>query len=768
MNDANQPKIKQLSLSQNRALRVFGVVLVLASVVSAVISFLILTGATSIEPEPSVWAIIWLVNAVLVVLVIALLITEGFLLIRARISKQAGSGLHVRLVGMFAVAAAVPAFIVALIATFALNQGLDHWFSERSRAMVESSNQVAQSYLQEHANVLRNDIIGISGELERVSDVFNENRENYVRILTTLAQVRSLPYVFILNSDLEIIERAQINAAGTPPQLPDDLLVGVDENTIELVRPGQKFSFVGGVIKLDNYPDHFLFVARGVEAEVLEYMRLTEQNVNEYREYESNRLVFQITFAIMYIGLAIVVLLAAVWVGIYLANRLVAPIRNLMIASNRVSTGDLNVRVPTKGTTGDMRDLSARFNRMTSQLSEQHGALISANETIDQRRQFTEAVLEGVSAGIIGLDPEGRVTIVNGRASAIFEADEQEMIGASLHEMALELGKIFDQAQSNKSGQIQEQIVLNNRQGEERTYQVRITREGTINSSKGYVITLDDISDLIAAQRTSVWADVARRIAHEIKNPLTPIQLSAERLRRRYKDRLSDDYEVFDKCTSTIVRQVGDIGRMVDEFSTFARMPSASFEKYDLGETVRQAVFSEGVRHPDIALHTQIPEGEMLAQFDDRLMSQVLTNLIKNAAESIESEAGQIKDPTIYVGVEDVGDHYQVTVSDNGKGWPKENRLRLLEPYNTTRDKGTGLGLAIVSKIVEQHNGRVDLYDAPADAHGRVGAVFAFTLPKKQKAEQIEPPATNSPDKKNKPQVIGQTEPTDQKLKGTA
>lgn len=768
MNETAQPKIKQLSLRQNRALRIFGVLLVLASVVSAVASFLILTGATSIEPEPSVWAFIWLINAVLVVLVIALLITEGFLLVRARISKQAGSGLHVRLVGMFAIAAAVPAFIVALIATFALNQGLDHWFSERSRAMVESSNLVAQSYLQEHANVLRNDIIGISGELERVSDMFNENRENYVRILTTLAQIRSLPHVYILDENQEIIERAQISTAGTPPKLPDNLLEGVDEKNISLISPGVRFSFIGGVIKLDNYANHYLFVARGVDPEVLEYMRLTEQNVNEYREYDSNRLVFQITFAIMYIGLAIVVLLAAVWVGIYLANRLVAPIRNLMIASNRVSAGDLNVRVPTRGTTGDMRDLSARFNRMTSQLSEQHGALISANETIDQRRQFTEAVLEGVSAGIIGLDPNGHVTIVNGRASAIFEADEKALIGASLHDVALELGTIFDQAQSNKTGQIQEQIVLNNRQGEERTYQVRITREGTIESSKGYVITLDDISDLIAAQRTSVWADVARRIAHEIKNPLTPIQLSAERLRRRYKDKLADDYEVFDKCTTTIVRQVGDIGRMVDEFSTFARMPSASFEQSDLGETVRQAVFSEGVRHPEIAMHTKIPDGDLTAQFDDRLMSQVLTNLIKNAAESIESEIAKIDTPMINVGIEDLGDEFQVKVSDNGKGWPSENRLRLLEPYNTTRDKGTGLGLAIVSKIVEQHFGRVELLDAEPDAQGRVGAVFAFTLPKVQKGETVAIVATNSPEKENKPHIIGQTEPTDQKVKGTA
>nr|WP_255768931.1 PAS domain-containing sensor histidine kinase [Maritalea mediterranea] len=756
-------------MRQNRALRIFGVVLVLASVVSAVTSFMILTGATSIEPEPSVWAIIWLINALLVVLVIALLITEGFMLIRARVSKQAGSGLHVRLVGMFALAAAVPAFIVALIASFALNQGLDHWFSERSRAMVESSNQVAQSYLQEHANVLRNDIIGISGELERVADMFDENRPNFVRILTTLAQIRSLPFVYVLNGEMEIVEKAQISTAGTPPKLPEDLLAGVGENRIELLRPGEKFSFVGGVIKLENYPDHYLFVARGVEAEVLEYMRLTEQNVTEYREYESNRLVFQITFAIMYIGLAIVVLLAAVWVGIYLANRLVAPIRNLMIASNRVSAGDLNVRVPTRGTTGDMRDLSTRFNRMTSQLSAQHGALISANETIDQRRQFTEAVLEGVSAGIIGLDPKGHLTIVNGRAADIFEADEKDLIGVSLHDVAMELGEIFDEAQTDKTGQIQEQIVLKNRQGEERTYQVRITREGTVDSSKGYVITLDDISDLIAAQRTSVWADVARRIAHEIKNPLTPIQLSAERLRRRYKDKLSDDYEVFDKCTTTIVRQVGDIGRMVDEFSTFARMPSASFEHNDLGETVRQAIFTEGVRHPEIALHTDIPDGNLAAQYDDRLMSQVLTNLIKNAAEAIEVDLAKIDLPMIKVGIQDLGDEFQVTVSDNGKGWPKENRLRLLEPYNTTRDKGTGLGLAIVSKIVEQHNGRVELFDADPDEQGRVGAVFAFTLPKTQKGEHSLAIATNSPEKEeNKPHTIGAAAPIDQDVKGTA
>ena len=739
MSDTGAPRIRQLFLRRNRFLRYLGIVLVVAAIASASISFAILTGATPIEPDPSLWPFIWLVNGILILLVIALLLTETYLLLQARLTKQAGSGLHIRLVSMFAVAAAVPAFIVAVVATLALNQGLDHWFSERSRTMVESSRSVAQSYLNEHANVLRDDTLSLAAELEKIQDVFDQNQGSFTDILTSLAQSRSLPFAYILNEQQVVVLRARLPSRGGNPSLPPNLLVGVQEKQPDLIRPGRE-NLVGAVIKLAGYDNYYLFVARDVDPQVLEYMRLADQNVAEYREYESNRLVFQITFAFMYVGLAFVVLLGAVWVGIALANRLVTPIRNLMVASTKVSEGELDIRVPVKGVTGDMFDLSSRFNRMTSQLRAQHGALLSANDTIDQRRQFTEAVLEGVSAGIVGLDPDGRITIVNASAAAMFEAKSEKIIGKLVGEIVPALADFVSLAMNSQREQNQEQIEIKSKLGEERTYQARITREGTSENSKGYVITLDDISDLIAAQRTSVWADVAQRIAHEIKNPLTPIQLSAERLRRRYRKKLDGDFEVFDKCTDTIMRQVGDIGRMVDEFSTFARMPSANVAPANLNETIKQAVFSEGVRHPEIRIETQLPSSDVICEFDERLISQVLTNLIKNASESLEStEDFKGRVPKICVSAEVVDNDIVVKVEDNGNGWPKDNRSRLLEPYMTTRGKGTGLGLAIVSKIIEQHGGTVELQDAQPDENGKVGACFRFTLPRSHKttAQQI-------------------------------
>ncbi|MEX1179665.1 MAG: PAS domain-containing sensor histidine kinase [Cucumibacter sp.] len=726
---APNPRARQAFFGSNRALRLLGLVVVLAAVASAAGSFLILTGVTTIEPTPEIWAIIWFVNAVLVLLVVALVLTEAILLIRSRMQKQAGSGLHARLVGMFAVAALVPALIVAVVAVIALNQGLDQWFSERTRTMVESSRLIARSYLLEHAQVLRDDIIGVANELAQARNTYANDPETFQSAFTSIAQERALPYAYLLDKDRNIVVRAQIATQGPDPQLNESGLEDVQVGTPTLIAPGRT-NLVGGVVGLRGYEGIYLFVARPVDPQVLEYMRLTDQNVTEYREYESSRLVFQVTFALMYVGLALVLLLAAVWVGIALANRLVAPIRNLMIASGRVSQGDLDVRVPILDKSGDMRDLSARFNLMTHEIKSQRELLLQANQMMDQRRQFTEAVLEGVSAGVVGLDQFGGITLLNGQAAAIFASSEPDLAGTPLRQAAPELALLLDKAGKARRGQLQGQVAIA-RGGEERTYQVRITREGTVTDSKGYVITLDDITDLIVAQRSSAWADVARRIAHEIKNPLTPIQLSAERLRRRYSKKLADDFEVFDKCTTTIIRQVGDIGRMVDEFSAFARMPSAAIESADLAETVRQAVFLEGVRHPDIAIKTEIEaEKSFLFAFDDRLISQALTNLIKNAAESLEVAGGEIKQPSIRVSIEDRGDNVLVTVSDNGVGWPKDNRQRLLEPYMTTREKGTGLGLAIVSKIVEQHGGTVELLDAGPDVEGRVGACFAFTLPK--------------------------------------
>ncbi|MEO6013735.1 MAG: PAS domain-containing sensor histidine kinase [Devosia sp.] len=721
-----------------KALRAVGLVVVLLSVLIASGSFLIMTGATTIEPTPEVWTLIWIANGLLVLLVIALVVTEAMLLLQSRFLGQAGAGLQLRMVAMFAGAAAVPAIVVAVVATISLNQGLDQWFSERTKTMVESSRLVARSYMLEHAQVLRDDIIWTAGELEQARATFETDRVQYQRILTALAVTRSLPFATLVSADGDTLMKAQINAQNVSPELPDGLIPHVTEGVPTLISPGDT-QLVGAIVKLRGYTNTYLFVARPVNPEVLEFMRLTDDNVTEYRQYESNRLVFQITFTIMYLGIALVLLLAALWVGIALANRFVDPIRHLMIASSRVSEGDLDVQVPVQPGRGDLRDLSNRFNRMTRQLHSQHVALVQANETNEKRRQFTEAVVEGVSAGIVGLDAFGAITLFNARASEMLGRDEISVVGQQLGEVVPALATIVERAKSSRRGQIRDQIEIGS--GPDfRTYQVQLTREGTMAESKGYVITLDDITDLLSAQRTGAWADVARRIAHEIKNPLTPIQLSAERLRRRYASKLTDDFEVFDKSINTILRQVGDIGRMVDEFSSFARMPEAKPIKADLSETVRSSVFLESVRLPDLQIKMDLPEVPLAAFFDQRLISQVLTNLIKNAVEAIEGSGVEtVKEPVITVAVHEEGEKARVSVSDNGKGWPKENRQRLLEPYITTREKGTGLGLAIVARIIEQHGGSVDLIDTEPDEAGHVGACFTFTLPLSSPDDAVDP-----------------------------
>jgi two-component system nitrogen regulation sensor histidine kinase NtrY len=713
---------------RSKAIRYVGLIVVSASVVMTLVSFLILSGLTGFEPSPLEWTLIWVVNGLLVLLVIALVLTEATLLIQAKMRQSPGAGLQIRMVTMFALLAVIPAAIVAVVATIALNQGLDQWFSERNRAMVESSRLVARSYLLEHAQVLRDDIIWVATELEQARGTFETDRDKFQHILTALAVTRSLPYAQLIDKDGDTLMKAQIAAQGTPPKLPEGITAGVGEGAPTPIAPG-KTHLVGSIVKLRGYDNTWLFVARPVDPEVLEYMNLTDANVTAYRQYASNRLVFQITFTLMYVGLAVVLLLAALWIGIALANRFVDPIRNLMIASRRVSRGDLDVQVPVQEGRGDLRDLSNGFNTMTRQLRSQHEALVTASAMNEKRRQFTEAVVEGVSAGIVGLDSNGAITLVNYRACDMFGKDEIALMGEVIDQIIPELASILERARSSRRGQIRDQIHLGNEQ-DRRTYQVQLTREGTMTESKGFVVTLDDITDLESAQRTSAWADVARRIAHEIKNPLTPIQLSAERLRRRYANRLADDFEIFEKCINTIIRQVGDIGRMVEEFSAFARMPTANPVQADLSDTIRQAVFLESVRLPEITIVTQLPEDTIVAHFDGRLIAQVMTNLIKNAVEAIEGVGiDVVAEPTIIVTAETEGRMARVSVSDNGRGWPKDNRQRLLEPYMTTREKGTGLGLAIVAKIIEQHGGDVELIDAEPDANGRVGACFSFTLP---------------------------------------
>jgi two-component system nitrogen regulation sensor histidine kinase NtrY len=400
----------------------------------------------------------------------------------------------------------------------------------------------------------------------------------------------------------------------------------------------------------------------------------------------------------------------------------VAPIRRLIGAANVVSTGNLNIQVPVRRSEGDLAHLGETFNKMTQELRTQHEDIVRARDVIDSRRRFTEAVLSGASAGVIGINGDGRISIVNRSAERLLGRAENEALGLPLAEVAPELAEIFEVARNGNQRLVQRQIAVS-RNGQERNYSVRVTSEQTTDAEHGYVITVDDITELVLAQRTSAWADIARRIAHEIKNPLTPIQLSAERLRRKYGKSITDDPAVFEQCTETIVRQVDDIKRMVDEFSRFARMPKAVIADEDVAETVRQVVFLLRVAHPDIDFDVELPADVMNAHFDRRLISQALTNIVKNATEAIAAvPPDELGRGRIMVSAAREGKDVVIDVIDNGIGLPKENRARLLEPYVTTREKGTGLGLAIVNRVLEEHGGKLDLRDAADKIPGARGA----------------------------------------------
>ncbi len=490
-------------------------------------------------------------------------------------------------------------------------------------------------------------------------------------------------------------------------------------------------NIVGSIVKLRQIRGAYLYTVRLVDAEVINARQIVSANADEYGGLEANRTTTQIAFALMYLGMTLIVVLSAVLTGIAVADRLVRPIRQLIGAAGEVSTGNLDVSVPVRASDGDVGSLADTFNNMIQQLKSQRDDLVTAKDQVDERRRFSEAVLSGVTSAVIGVDTKGEITIVNRSASEMFGLAEKKLLGSNLSSVLPQVGEVFAAAKTSRRKVYRQQVAFL-RKGSERTFNIQITVEERKEAEIGhsYVVTIDDITDLVQAQRSTAWADVARRIAHEIKNPLTPIQLSAERIKRRYGKVITEDREVFDQCTDTIVRQVGDIGRMVDEFSAFARMPKPSMEKLDLREVLREAAFLVEVSRSDIAFEREFGDEPLVGLFDSRLMNQALGNIIKNAAEATEIAAheGGI-DGVIRIEARQANDTITIDVIDNGKGLPKENRQRLLEPYMTTREKGTGLGLAIVRKIIEDHGGQLELHDAPQSFHEGRGAMIRVTVP---------------------------------------
>jgi two-component system nitrogen regulation sensor histidine kinase NtrY len=575
--------------------------------------------------------------------------------------------------------------------------------------------------MNDHAASIRGDVLAMAYDLGRAKPVFDQNRDQFRTFLTAQATGRNLAAAIIIKSDGSTVERADV-AMDKKIVLPSpQLLAAVTETDpqVALIPEGDQ---VAAVVKLAGYDDMYLYVARLLDPRVVQQLIATQESVGEYANLEARRLGIQVAFALMFTVIALIVLLSSAWIGLDFANRLVAPIRRLIGAANVVSTGNLNIQVPVRRSEGDLARLGETFNKMTQELRTQHEDIIRARDLIDSRRRFTEAVLAGASAGVIGVNADGKISILNRSAERLVGRIENEVLGLPLAEVAPELAEIFQVAHNGNQRLVQRQVTVT-RDGQERNYSVRVTSEQGTESEHGYVITIDDITELVLAQRSSAWADIARRIAHEIKNPLTPIQLSAERLRRKYGKTIVDDPAVFEQCTETIVRQVDDIKRMVDEFSRFARMPKAVVSDEDVADTVRQVVFLLRVGHPDIDFEVDLAAEAMPARFDRRLISQALTNIIKNAAEAIGAvPPDKLGRGRISVRAQRDGKEVVIDVIDNGIGLPKENRARLLEPYVTTRDKGTGLGLAIVGRILEEHGGRLELRDASEKTPGARGA----------------------------------------------
>ena len=705
-----------------RLARLLGVVAVGLALLSALMTFLVLANLTPIRPTDEAVTAVLFCNAVTVLFLVGIIGWELWRVLQARRRGRAGSRLHVRIVALFSVIAAVPAILVAVVASVTFDRGLDRLFSEPTERMIQNALIVAEAYLREQARIVRADTIAVAIELTRAKPMFDDNREEFHKFVNFQAGVRGLPAIMMFDRDANVVDQADVKVDNQNFIKPSrQALTTINENEPQ-IGMFLEDHHVGGLIKLRGYPDTYLYTARLLDPRVVSQLHATAEGVKWFSDMQGQRPGLQIAFALVYALIALIVLLSAIWIGLNFANYLVAPVRRLIGAAQVVSTGNLYVQVPTRRSEGDLAQLGETFNKMTQDLRTQRDDIVRARDVIDSRRRFTEAVLAGASAGVIGVDAEGHIGILNRSAERLIAQSEAEALGKPLDEIIPELSELFESA---RSGQrlVQGQVTLS-RGNRERILSVRVTSEQSAESDHGYVVTLDDITELVSAQRTSAWADIARRIAHEIKNPLTPIQLSAERLRRKYGKSITEDPQVFQQCTETIIRQVDDIKRMVDEFSQFARMPKAVIGSEDVADTVRQVVFLQRVGNADIEIDAEVAEDPMPARFDRRLISQALTNIIKNATEAVGAvpPAERGTGGHIHVSAFREGADIVIDVVDNGIGLPKESRSRLLEPYVTTREKGTGLGLAIVGRIAEEHGGRIELNDASAKVPGQRGA----------------------------------------------
>ncbi len=680
--------------------------------------------------------LVLLFDLVYVLVVAALVAQRIFSMISARNAKTAGSRLHLRLSGVFSFVALVPTIMVAVISTILLNFGFENWFSERVRNVVGNSLSAAQAYEAEKHDDLIEDASLLAQFLNQQKQVLAIVDDAELRNSLTLGQKRiqrGLKEAFVIDGSAKLRARGERSYLFDFEQPSPAEMAQAEAGGIVVIRDWDNNEF-RALIRLSTFVDRYIYVSRSVDGSILSLLDETKETVAIYNQMESERDKLLFDLALIYLGFALIVILAAIWLGLWFAERLARPMGRLAGAVQRVGAGDLGVQVREEEGDDEIAMLGRVFNRMTQQVKRQHDDLREANDRTERRRRLFDSVLSGVTAGVVGLNPEGRIEIMNAAASSILNLDRDDDIDQELTLAVPEFAELFNKLNETAAKFTQKEIRLT-RAGSPEILLVRIAmRLSETGLLEGYVVTFDDVTDLVSAQRMAAWGDVARRIAHEIKNPLTPIQLSAERMRRKFTPLVGDQAPLLEQYTDVIIRQTNDLRRIVDEFSKFARMPEPERRLHNLTKLISDAVMlQQSGLHP-IKVSLQCEVTKIQADVDGTMINQALTNLIKNAGEAIETyqKTEEITDfsPQIRVIVNTLDNATEILIQDNGIGLPLENRSRLFEPYVTHRANGTGLGLPIVKKIIEEHGGTLELLDAPAfEGEERVGAMARIVLP---------------------------------------
>ncbi|MFT9014991.1 MAG: PAS domain-containing sensor histidine kinase [Acetobacter sp.] len=706
-------------------------------------TFVVLSAGMSFGHYALMEPLILVLNGVVLALLLLALGIRVWPLLAERRKGLAGARLHVRLMTLFGIVAVAPTLVVGVFATLFFHYGIQIWFSDKVNTALNEALQASRGYLAEHNANIRTDafsmanyIMGAQNELAATGTDLFQDHDALAQMLDSQTTMRGLTEAVVYDpiTNKVVAVGGLMSRANSPQDLPPPNATVMARSSDVAILDSPDERTVRAVVELSQTPALMLVITRLVDPEILEHMHRTENVVADYKRLNSNKAKIQLTFIMIFVLVALLVLAAAVLIGLALANQIARPLGLLSVAARRVSEGDLGVHVPEVNRDDEVASLSRAFNRMTEELASQRAELMSAYSQINERRRFTEAVLSGVSAGVVGLDVEQRIELPNRAACVLLQTDLMDAIGEPLAQRVPEFAPLLTEARTAPDRVLTREIQTGP-VASQRTLLVRIGADLRGSEIEGFVITFDDITALQQAQRKAAWADVARRIAHEIKNPLTPIQLAAERLKRRFLKEITSDPETFAQCADTIVRQVGDIGRMVDEFSAFARMPQPVMKNEDLTRIAREALILQRNAHPEILFHYLPEQDAAIALCDRRLISQALINLLQNAADAIAmtERGGDAGDEhaalkgEVWVTITQDGGHFALAVADNGVGLPRDDRSRLTEPYVTHKAKGTGLGLAIVKKIMEDHGGTVRLEDR---AEGK-GTVATLILPVK-------------------------------------